>query len=144
MTDQSPPPRPDYSRSPYDPNPPAKTPAENGFIRCPDCETVVEAKGHECEGRFGPKMRRVWVRVPADLCPRCRRVDLQLGSDGDFYSADCVCDDPDERAEFAESMLCALAFDHIRTHADFSCPEWTQWGEDGHCAFCDAAREVKP
>jgi hypothetical protein len=49
-----------------------------------------------------------------------------------------------ERAEFAESMLCALAFDHIRTHADFSCPEWTQWGEDGHCAFCDAAREVKP
>ena len=26
-----------YSRSPYDPAPPAKTPATNGYIRCPDC-----------------------------------------------------------------------------------------------------------
>lgn len=50
MTDQSPPPRPDYSLSPYDPNPPAKTPAENGYIWCDACDSVQEAKGHKCEG----------------------------------------------------------------------------------------------
>lgn len=144
---------------PFDPHPPAKTPAENGYRYCNDCDSVVEAKGHECEGRFGPKMRRVWVRVPTDLCPRCRRVDLQLGTDGDFYSADCMCDDPDERAEFAESLLCALALRHgfERMGAYDLDPNdveaakakndgwvWTACDPLDACPYCDAAREVRP
>lgn len=44
------------------------------------------------------------------------------------------------RAEFAESLLCALAFDHALIFPDHSCPTWAEFGEDGHCVFCESAR----
>lgn len=94
--------------SPYDPDPRPLDKATNGFIRCPTCEQVVELP-HECN-----RLARDYWRDEGNPLP------------SDFEA----------RAEFAESLLCAMAFDHERSWqvTRESCRLWEP------CVFCEAAR----
>lgn len=85
---------------PFDPSPPAKAKAIDGFIRCATCESVVSAVGHECA-------------TPDERFERLLSYR--------------------DRAEFAESLLCALSWDHA---IDLD----NGWVECGPCVYCDAAR----
>lgn len=124
---------PDASKSsrsaswPFDPEPRALEPAQNGFHWCRGCESVQPVTGHECGGG---------VEAPAS--PYTARVRFER-----FAALS-------ERAEFAESLLCAMAFDHgaallcvsyvfHMARAFGPCPE-SDGGNPGGCIFCDAAR----
>lgn len=99
--------------SPYDISPNPLTPATNGFILCPTCERVVELP-HECT-------REVDWKATAEVGQWC-------------------LDDWRDRAEFAESLLCAMAFDHQADKRDAGLiAGWWAPCESG-CVFCEAAR----
>lgn len=100
---------------PFDKSPNPLTPATNGWIRCPTCEQVVQLP-HECSlddslanGKFGEAIV-VTVR-------RARSAEA--------------------RAEFAESLLCAMAFDHQRSGdaTGEPCALWVP------CVFCEVSRQ---
>lgn len=89
----------------------------NGFRWCHSCESVADVAGHEC---------------------------VLPGTDEDMHHVGTCLEDA-ARAEFAESLLCAMAFDHghERLHVGYFwldirafhfCPV-------GECIFCDAARK---
>lgn len=110
----------------FDPNPRPLEPAQNGYIWCAKCDCVRPATGHEClTCRFGHR------HMTAALAAECAHDGI-----------------PDEhlrwrqaesRAEFAESLLCAMAFDHGRRlrfrHGEAYC-----YPDPAACVFCDAGR----
>lgn len=119
-------------KSPFDPNPPKLIPADNGWIFCATCESPQPVSGHEC--------------VPV-RCLKCGKSEWE----GAWV---CACDSLDAelsraemRAEFAESLLCAMAWSHgldKRDHESHSfgppVVEFYPLCAVGRCVFCDAAR----
>ena len=103
--------------TPYDPNPMAISPATNGWILCPHCEQVVQLP-HACPP---PSLFGILPPIPT--------IDIRL-SDIDVA-----------RAERAESVLCALAFDEARQVIEVRHGEGCDRGHpDRGCIFCEAAR----
>lgn len=100
-------------KSPFDPNPRKLEPAQNGFVWCDTCDQAQPAAGHECATGIDRE----------DLA-------IRMGS-----RAVGLWREARERAEFAESLLCALAWDHgtAIARAWLAC-------FPAECVFCDAAR----
>lgn len=99
---------------PFDPEPRALEPAQNGYIWCDGCESVQPVTGHEC-GTASERAYRI----------QCVEYDR---------------DEAEERAERAESLLCAMAFDHgawlgAREFRLMHCSYYVLG-----CVFCDATR----
>lgn len=139
-------------RSPYDPNPPAKAKAIDGWVYCETCSKPQLATGHEC-----PEVDDAgWAVHYAD-----RAMDLEheleeaRKSHGRHHQREGELSHrlgvASMRAEVAESLLMAMAFEHGRT----LCARVARGEEDGvpfcaplraprGCVFCDSAREVKP
>jgi hypothetical protein len=122
---------------PFDQNPPAKAKAIDGWVYCNGCEKPQPATGHECGSRHEPKATSWEARY--------------------FEAHDNALAAEDGR-EFAESLLCAMAFDHgVMLEAaqyfddcepqdsprlDWICDDSATTCEPERiCVFCDAARE---
>lgn len=115
--------------SPFDPNPRALEPAQNGFRWCHSCQSVAEVAGHECAKPFGTLTNQATAQDWSWLAEREGR-----------------------RADFAESLLCAMALQHGFERMDpydmddeeiarVGRGAWMWPGCDaGDCPFCDAAR----
>lgn len=114
---------------PFDPNPRALEPAQNGFIWCDRCDQTQPAAGHDCAVcRFGHR------HMSPELAAACAHDGI-----------------PDEhlrwrqaefRAELAESLLCAIAFDDARLVIDIRHGEGCDPGEpDRDCLLCKVQRE---
>lgn len=151
-------------KDPFDPNPRPLDKATNGFIRCPECETVVQLP-HECEPAVDerPAMFKALTPDEIDVCIRlgAAEVDANLEYATGRWSAEPGQGGPAmarlrevraehaklfrdlvlERAEFAESLLCALAFDHGRLcMLGVWWPEGRPCSKEQACVFCEAAR----
>ncbi len=116
-----------------------------GFRFCNACDTVVDVADHECA-----------TALPRGECwtVGCRNLSEYeaTGHGAANFCATCTAADRGEAfgwvkkpwghretmaaKEFAESLLCAMAFDHMRREVKgyYACEY------DGNCVFCDAAR----
>lgn len=65
----------------------------------------------------GADQHVVYVRKNHDVCAKCGRLELQLGGDGDIYSADCLC--AEVAALTAETERLKLALDSSRATTEF-------------------------
>lgn len=98
---------------PFDPDPPKLIPADNGYRWCDGCDSVVEAKGHECRTLEGTEAEDYLRWLDTGRSPIAAR------------------------AEFSESLLCAICFDHKRaTMAAFGPCR-------ARCVACDAERDYE-
>lgn len=127
------------------PVPAPTTNGANGYRWCHECQSVADVAGHECA-----------TRPPgSEHCADCGQSLWFMGANG-VWEKTKTCDlcemvlkvDPLEtRAEFAESLLCAMAWDHgldkrdHESHAfGIAVVEFYPLCAVSHCAFCDAER----
>lgn len=125
------------------PVPAPTTNGANGFRWCHECQSVADVAGHECA-----------TRPPgSEHCVDCGQSLWFMGANG-VWEKTKTCDlcemvlkvDPLEtRAELAENLLTALAFDHgtQQTFISFAGHRGlVMCRGDGPlgCPFCDAAR----
>ena len=109
----------------------------NGFRWCHSCQSVAEVAGHECAPA---------VLVINGSCSPEELAALKGEIGGVIVAAPSdmgweISEGRRERAEFAESLLCAMAFDHglERFRRHFGGVEGYCHGAE-ECVFCGAAR----
>lgn len=103
-----------FPKSPFDPNPRTLDKAQNGFIMCRVCESVQLAAGHECGDDIDDSG---WIIYYADLA-HDRTAERDIATD---------------RAEHAESLLCAMAWDEGSGAIEVRHGEGT---DPSRCLFC--------